>query len=181
MHAIMEAIDRDLTRAFRFGKQKCARAYKVPWSPKLMNCKRRIRYWKLWESELRNKVDHEKQRSELMDKIEWDKNEKPHFAKTPSLCQIKGHKRKAIKQYRVVLKYAAEERIKFLEEKAEYWAMGDETKKVKVLKNMLRWESQRAVFRRTKEVKGSPAVGPVKSLSIPKNPEKTRGRVVHHS
>ena len=53
--------------------------------------------------------------------------------------------------------------------------MGDETKKAKILKNMLRWEIQKAMWARLKDVKGAPAVGPVKSISVPKDPNKPKG------
>jgi hypothetical protein len=55
--ALMEGLDKDLTRACEAGRKKCSRKFKSPWSPKLMNAKRTIQYWKMWETEVRNKVD----------------------------------------------------------------------------------------------------------------------------
>jgi exonuclease III len=55
---LMNGIDKDVTRSFEHGTKKCSRKHKIPWSPKLMNAKRTIQYWKLWESEIRNKINY---------------------------------------------------------------------------------------------------------------------------
>jgi hypothetical protein len=81
MKSIMEGIDKDITRAFEHGTNKCARKYKTPWSPKLMNAKRIIRYWKMWESEIKNKVDHGQQRKDLVEAIKWEDDKPPIFDK----------------------------------------------------------------------------------------------------
>jgi hypothetical protein len=139
-----------------------------------MNAKRKIQYWKMWETEVQNKVDMHDQRQDLFGKVEWGED-MPDLTQKFTLCQIAGKKRAAIKAYNQVLGEAADERRKFLEEKAEYWALGDDTKKARILKNILRSETTKALFAKLKEVRGATGVSPIQSISVPVDPTKPKG------
>ena len=174
MNATMQALDRDLTRAFAAGGKKGNQTFKSPYSPKVINQRRIIRYWKLWETEVRTKTDMNDQRDDLFKQIDW-KGDAPLFKHSPSICQIRGKLRTATKASRILLINAIEEREQFLTDKADYWALYDNAKAAKILKRMKHAEASKAMFGHIGAIKGASKAGAVKSVSIPIDTKKPTG------
>jgi negative regulator of replication initiation len=174
MNREMQALDRDLTRAFEVGAKKGKQPFKSPYSLKVINQRRIIRYWKLWETEVRTKTDMYDQRSQLFNDIDWHEDT-PLLQHAPSICQIKGKVRAAAKDNRTLLINSKSEREKFLTEKASYWALYDNKKTEKILKRIKHAEAAKAMFSHIGQIKGATSVSPVKSVSIPLNPAKPDG------
>jgi hypothetical protein len=174
MNALMQGLDRDLSRAFAVGTKKGTQTFKSPWSVTITNQRKIIRYWKLWETEIRTSTDMYDQRTELFGQIDWEEDI-PLFQNSPTLCQIKGKSRQAIKHHRNLLKDSKREREKFLEDRANYWALNDQPKAEKILKRIKQAEAAKSMFAHLGAIRGKSAVSPVKLVSIPIDPDKPLG------
>jgi hypothetical protein len=175
LNAEMQSLDRDLTRAFTVGGKKGKQTtFKSPYSPKVINHRRIIRYWKLWQTEVRTATDMYDQRAELFKDIDWQ-GDIPLFQHSPTLCQIHGKIRTAATASRHLLINAISEREKFLTDKSNYWALYDDIKAAKILKRMKHAEAAKAMFGHLAAIKGVSKSGSVTSVSIPLNPAEPTG------
>ena len=78
----------------------------------------------------------------------------PDLTTSFTLCKVAGKKRAAIKAYHQVNGNSKDERRQFLEERAEYWALGNQPKKVKVLKNIKSKVATCVMYAKLKEIRG---------------------------
>ena len=108
MNAEMQSLDRDVTRAFSIGGKNGKQIFKSPYSPKVINQRQTIRYWKLWQTEVRTRTDMFDQRADLFQEIDWQGDE-PLLKNAPSLCQIQGKLRAVTKASRKLLVNAKSE------------------------------------------------------------------------
>ena len=142
---LLDGLIEDLTRGMLAAEQKCGAQHSHPWSPTLVNARRRVRFWRIWISELRTGRSFANERAQLAAEAQWD----PPAVTLPTSRNILIRHLKKAKQYLAECeRKAVELREAFLKERADYWAAVLNHKKAAVLAGLLGVESVQRVFYR---------------------------------
>ena len=156
----------DLTRGMLSAEQKCGAHHSHPWSPTLVNARRRVRYWRIWISELRTGRSFANERAQLASEAQW---EPPSLSLPTSRAIVLRHLKQAKHYLAECERKAVLLREEFLEERAEYWAAVLHHKKAAVLAGLLGMESVQRVFYRFRTMlKKHQSGGGLASLKVPK-------------
>jgi hypothetical protein len=111
-HALIEAIDRDISRAMAHATNKIRKVYTSPFSPQIKQARLRRRFYKLHLSMIINNLDLRTQLATMIQELD---EELP----TPStIDEARQLLRDAQKLVRETTKRAAELRVSYLEEQA---------------------------------------------------------------
>ena len=144
--------------------KKCTPKYSTPYTHKIMIANQKVGYFKLMESEWRTKIDLSAQRAQIAETIQWDNIPKVNIKSLPSIHHAIRKAAKEVKEARI---NAKEDRIKHLDECAEFWTQGDEASKAQYVKQMNNREKEASVFRKFNAIRGQSQVGTLMTLSVP--------------
>ena len=90
-----DGIDEDLARGMLHAEKQLKTKHKNPWSPKLIEARQQLIYWKLWWTEITTNTDMKQERQELSTRIKW--KDIPIVTDKPTRSTVKGHIRGAAK------------------------------------------------------------------------------------
>jgi hypothetical protein len=148
----LNGINEDLVRGMLHAEKQLQTKHKNSWSPKLIQARQKLIYWKLWWTELTTNTDLNKERKELAQSIKW--KDAPLFETTPTRATIKCHIRGAAKAIRHCEMKLLTMRDEHLMERAEYWALQDNKGVYNVLASMRASEASQQMFRKFKVMEG---------------------------
>ena len=162
---LLNGLVEDLTRGMLLAEKKCGATHSHPWSPTLVNARRRVRLWRIWISELRTGRSFAHERAQLASEAQWDP---PEFTRQPTRTILLRHLRQAKGYLAECERKAVLLREEFLEARAEYWANVLDQKKSVVLAGLLGVESiQRVFYRFRTMLQKHQSGGGLASLKVP--------------
>ena len=162
---MLNGIIEDLTRGMLAAEKKCGAHHSHPWSPTLVNARRRVRFWRIWLSELRTGRSFSNERAQLASEAQW---EPPEIPLPPTRRILIRHLRQAKSHLSECERKAVLLREEFLEERAAYWAKVLDQKKSAVLAGLHGVETiQRVFYRFRTMLRKHQSGGGLASLKVP--------------
>jgi len=162
---LAESLDRDFQRASQHAAKKCRRVKQAPWSPKLAEAWAHLHFYRIANTAISTQVDISLAAQKLRNKWQSLPSE---FPTDP--VEIQRGYNIALSMLKTVRQEARAHRDEHLERKAAMYAALEETGKSKVLRRLIRAETQHRIYNKIKYLRNREnGTAGLTTLKIPKN------------
>ena len=146
-------------------EKQLIKKYRNPWSPILIQARQKLIYWKMWWSEIKNKIDLSQSRQDIATRIKW--TDIPVITTPVLKSEIKQQLKSAHAYIKECEKNAAAIRDQHLEDRAYFWAQADERGPLTILESMRASETAQRMFANFRHMEGKSKSGSLTTLKIP--------------